>query len=354
MKNVIEISVEGKPFHVGKVYGEHAKGLILKNIETYKTIFLHKYGLGWEKLVERAYDGVEEVLSFNSDAIEFMKGIAEGADVPFNDILVLNYRYEIIFSERSSCTSIGFSNGENTFIAQNWDLYAGIESNVVNLRYRVSGGPKVFTQVEAGALTHRGLNSEGIGLCINALRAKDDGGKLGIPIITVLGWSILNCTRLSKIFELVKDAKRSSSINFLLAEKDFIIDLELTSKDFEYIGVDDDGVIVHTNHFISYRFRRLNAGLKGLSGDTFIREMRAKQLIRKMSFPLNVERVKEIFRDHFDYPSSICRHVNGQGDDSISKIKTLGSIILETCKKMYHYTIGNPCKSEYITGKTFS
>ncbi len=354
MENVVEISVEGKPFHVGKVYGEQVKGLISKNIKTYKTIFLHKYGLGWEKLIERAYDGVEEVSSFNSDAIEFMKGIAEGAGVPFNDILVLNYRYEIIFSERSSCTSIGFSNGEDTFIAQNWDLYAGIEANVVNLRYRISGGPTVFTQVEAGALTHRGLNSEGIGLCINALRSKDDGGKLGVPAITVLGWSILNCTRLSKVFELVKDAKRSSSINFLLAKKDFIIDLELTPKDFEYIEVDDDGIIVHTNHFISDRFRGLNAGLKGLSGDTFVREIRAKQLIRKMGSQLNVEVVKEIFRDHFDYPSSICRHVNGQDDDSISKIKTLGSTILETCKNIYHYTIGNPCKNEYITGKTFS
>ncbi|MEM2949529.1 MAG: C45 family peptidase [Nitrososphaeria archaeon] len=353
MGKVIEISVEGKPFHVGKVYGEIAKDLISKNIETYKRIFLHKYGLGWEKLVEKACKGAEEVSSFNADAIEFMRGIADGAGVSLNDVLVLNYRYEIIFSEKSSCTSIGFSNDEDTFIAQNWDLYAGIEANVVNLRYRINGGPTVFTQVEAGALTHRGLNSEGIGLCINALRSKNDGGKLGVPAITVLGWSILNCRRFSRIFELVKDAKRNSSINFLLAKKDFIVDLELTPDDFEYIEEDDNGIIVHTNHFISDRFRRLNAGLKGLSGDTFVREIRARQLIRKLNYLLNVENVKEIFRDHFDYPSSICRHLDGTGDDSISKIKTLGSTIFETCKNICHYTVGNPCENEYITSKTF-
>lgn len=353
MERVIEIDVEGKPFHVGKIYGERAKELISKNIEAYKIIFLRKYGLGWEKLVEKALEGVVEVSSFNADAVEFMKGIAEGAGVSFNDILVLNYRYEILFSKKSSCTSIGFLNGEDTFIAQNWDLYAGIQENVVNLRYKINGGPTVFTQVEAGALTHRGLNSEGIGLCINALRSKDDGGKLGVPAITVLGWSILNCRRFSKIFELVKDAKRNSSINFLLAKKDFIVDVELTPKDFEYIEADDNGIIVHTNHFISDRFRGLNAGLKGLSGDTFVREIRAKQLIRKLNYSLNVENVKEIFRDHFDYPSSICRHIDESGNDSILKIKTLGSTIFETCKNICHYTIGNPCKSEYITNKTF-
>ncbi|MCX8189238.1 MAG: C45 family peptidase [Nitrososphaeria archaeon] len=354
MGKIIEISAEGKPFHIGKVYGERSRELISKNIETYKTIFLHKYGLEWKKLVEKAYKSMEEISSFNADAIEFMKGIADGSGISFNDILVLNYRYEIIFSERSSCTSIGFLNGENTFIAQNWDLYAGIEDNTVNLRYRISGGPTVFTQVEAGALTHRGLNSEGIGLCINALRSKEDGGKLKVPAITVLGWSILNCRKFSKIFDLVKDVKRNSSINFLLAKKDFIVDLELTPKDFEYIEVDDNGIVVHTNHFISYRFKELNADLKGLSGDTFVREIRAKQLIRKLNHSLNIENVKEIFRDHFDYPSSICRHIDETVDqDSISKIKTLGSTILETCKNICHYTIGNPCKSDYITSKTF-
>lgn len=354
MEKVVEVSVEGKPFHVGKVYGEKAKELISKNIETYRTIFLKKYGLGWEKLVEKAYEGLEEISSFNYDAVEFMKGIAEGAGVPFDNVLVLNYRYEIIFSERSSCTSIGFTNREETFIAQNWDLYAGIEANVVNLRYKVNGGPTVFTQVEAGGLTHRGLNSEGIGLCINALRSKEDGGKLGIPVITVLGWSILNCKRFSKIFELVKDAKRNSSINFLLAKRDFIVDLELTPKDFDYIEADDNGIIVHTNHFISDRFRGLNSGLKGLSGDTFVREIRAKQLIRKLNNTLNIENVKEIFRDHFDYPSSICRHIDEPRDyNTISKIKTLGSTIFETCKNICHYTIGNPCKGEYVSTKTF-
>jgi len=354
MEKVLEIVAEGKPFNVGKVYGEAAKGLILKNIGLYRTIFLKRCGLSWEKVLEKVSEGAEEISSYSVDAVEFMKGISEGSGVPFNDILALNYRYEIIFSQRVSCTSIGFSNGEDTFIAQNWDLYGGIEENVVNLRYKIDGGPTVFTQVEAGALTHRGLNSEGIGLCINALRSKEDGGRLGVPAITVLGWSILNCRRLSRVFELVKDARRSSSINFLLAEKDLVLDLELTPKDFEYIEVDDNGVIVHTNHFASGRFRGLNAEIRGLSGDTFVRELRARQLIKKMDYSLNVESVKEIFRDHFDYPSSICRHAEeAVGEDLSLKIKTVGSTILETCRSRLHYTVGNPCRREYTLVKIF-
>lgn len=353
MGRVVEVAAEGKPFHVGEVYGEAAKDLILKNVELYRRIFLLKCGLSWDRVLEKAAEGVEEISSYNVDAVEFMRGVSEGSGVSFNDILALNYRYEIVFSQRVSCTSIGFSSDDGTFIAQNWDLYGGIEENVVNLRYRVNGGPTVFTQVEAGALTHRGLNSEGFGLCINALRSKEDGGRLGVPAITVLGWSILNCRRLSKVFELVKDARRSSSINFLLAKRDLILDLELTPKDFEFIEADEHGVIVHTNHFVSSRFRGLNAGVGSLSGDTFVRELRARQLIRKLDYTLNAENVKEVFRDHFDHPSSICRHVGEDGGEAGLKIKTVGSTIFETCRGRVHYTTGNPCEGSYTVIKVF-
>jgi len=312
-------------------------------LKTYKIILQEASGLSWNKLKEMSKKGLEEIKSFNDKAIEVMNGIADGAKLPFEDILILNYRYELLFSKTHSCTSIGVQSDSLTLAAQNWDLNKEIEKGIVNLEFKIDNNPKVFTQVEAGSLAHRGLNSEGIALCINALRSKEDGHELGVPLVSVLSWSILNSKNLTEAFDLIEDSRRSSSINFLMTKQDLLIDVEITPSDTEYIEPNEHGLIVHTNHFLCERFKNLGRNIPPCS---WSRELRANYLVKKLGYKIGIEEVESIFRDHYDYPYSICRHPSGEQGLS-GATKTLVSTLIDINKSECYYTIDNPCLSEY-------
>ena len=341
------IKAYGTPHQAGSIYGRQARDKILKNIAKYKAILQSTHSQGWEKLREKTKKGSEEIRTYNEEAYQVMEGIAEGSGAPLEDIMVLNYRYELLFSSKSSCTSLGISSKDLSLIAQNWDLYQAIEDGIVNLEYKVNADPKVFTQVEAGSLAHRGLNSDGLALCINALRSKDDRQELAVPLISVVGWSILNSNNLTKAFDWIQNARRSASINFMVAKHDLIVDIEITPREFDYIEPDDHGQIVHTNHFLCDRFKNLEGNISPCS---WTRLLRANQLVKDLRREQSVEKTKLILRDHFDYPYSICRHVTGEPGIAGTS-KTLASTIIDTSRFEVHYTIGNPCLSEYRTVK---
>ncbi|MGQ9780962.1 MAG: hypothetical protein ACUVQ8_01735, partial [Nitrososphaeria archaeon] len=80
------------------------------------------------------------------------------------------------------------------------------------------------------------------------------------------------------------------------------------------------------------------------------RLLRANQLVKDLKHEWNIENLKRILRDHFDYPYSICRHVADEPRIARAS-KTLASTIIDTCSFQVHYTIGNPCLNEYRTIK---
>jgi len=342
-KDTPTIKAYGNPYQVGLIYGEKGKEKILMNMESYKRILKEANGLSWSKLKEISEKGLEEIKSFNDKAVEVMRGIADGAKLKFEDVLILNYRYELLFSKTHSCTSIGIQSDSLTLVAQNWDLNKEIEKGIVNLEFKIDNNPKVFTQVEAGSLAHRGLNSEGIALCINALRSKEDGRKLGVPLVSVLSWSILNSKNLTKAFDLIQESRRSSSINFLIAKQDLLLDVEITPSDTEYIEPNEHNLIVHTNHFLCERFKNLG---RYISPCSWSRELRTNYLVKKLGYKIGIKEIENIFRDHYDYPFSICRHPSGEPGLS-GESKTLASTLIDIKKSECYYTIGNPCLSEY-------
>src|SRR5947209_19922885 len=55
--------------------------------------------------------------------IEEMRGLAEGAEVDFESVLALNVRTEIAYGMfNDGCTAFSWREGEESFLAQNWDV----------------------------------------------------------------------------------------------------------------------------------------------------------------------------------------------------------------------------------------
>ena len=77
---VIELS--GTPFERGKAYGMTVKEAVRKNIAFYKMIFKTFSNISWEKAMATSKKFLPYIEKFCPGAVEEMKGVASGADLP--------------------------------------------------------------------------------------------------------------------------------------------------------------------------------------------------------------------------------------------------------------------------------
>lgn len=83
------IEIKGEAFDRGIQYGQKAKKYISKAIKLYKGKTI-KDNTGWEKLVTFILKFVKIINKYDNETIEEIRGIAEGSNFKFEEILFLN------------------------------------------------------------------------------------------------------------------------------------------------------------------------------------------------------------------------------------------------------------------------
>ena len=173
-----QIQVSGDPYERGRQYGAQAEKRIRRSLAMYDRIFESYAGWDWATVTEHAQDYVPAIESYRGHLLEEMRGIADGADLVWEDVLALNVRTEVMFAAVAraaarECTALvalpQSTTAGHTLLAQNWDWKPEAADNLVVLEARPDSGPSFVTVVEAGLLAKTGLNSAGIGLVTSAL-----------------------------------------------------------------------------------------------------------------------------------------------------------------------------------------
>ena len=125
------------------------------------------------------------------------------------------------------------------------------------------------------------------------------------------------------------------------------VDIEIENEEFDVL-YPKDGIIVHTNHFISSRLPilpRKDMGKRKFT-DSFVRLGRADKLLRKKGSEISEEDIKAVLTDHVEYPSSICRHDDEKLEKGL-RMGTVFSMIINLTKGEILFCKGNPCELEY-------
>lgn len=237
-------------------------------------------------------------------ALEEMLGIAEGAGVSLEDIVMLNARYDLGRSrdpfrrpknasatadaiptdridiapehddDSNECSSAYFSpkNTANSdaITAQNWDMSAHLYLADTILYLEVHPDPSEnlpsLFLTEAGQMDRSGMNSAGLGVTANSLMSTDDycpipyrnadGEFVDVNIKPVLPMSLLRrkfleCTCLAEALIAVNNSPRHVSNNLTVSTcEGFALCLEITPDRIYKVFQDiDDQYLVHTNHF---------------------------------------------------------------------------------------------------------
>jgi isopenicillin-N N-acyltransferase-like protein len=352
------ISVKGKPFDCGLQHGSQVRELVRKNVDLYFNLWSAMWGAKRPEVLEKCRQFIPIIGEYDADIMEELQGLAKGADLSLEEIIALNTRYELLWGEkvarqfgRDGCTSMAalpwVTENGHTLVGQNWDMAPVHFDFAIILEVEQEGKPKVVLGTEAGVIGQKGMNSAGLGLCVNCLVSNLDRFEPSTPFfIAVRG--ALNAENFTRSLQAILGTKISVSGNILIAHRDGeAIDLEVTPEDVGIVHA-EDGILTHSNHFLAFTNRAdLKDLFKRYAPSTLFRYHRARRLLEPDKGHIGIESFQRVFRDHFSYPDSICWHVNPR-DNELSQINTVNSVIMDLEEGSVYITEGNPCQHEYV------
>ena len=269
-------------------------------------------------------------------------GVATGANVPYLSILAMNVRTEIAFGlATDGCTAISWNANQSSFLAQNWDWHEEQQQNLINLNISLKGKPAISMITEAGIIGKIGLNSRGVGVCLNAIKVR------GVTYQRLpCHLALRTCLESLSAEEAVATLERAgvaSACHILVADAESAIGLECSHIDIERL-TPEQGVLTHTNHYI-----KPHHGVVDLMAlkDSPTRFKRLDQLVQKQTERFNntrsvaLEDIRSLLKDEEGYPTAICR---SRTDDN--PLATLFNIVMDLKNRRAEIVVGKPSSGE--------
>ena len=185
--------------------------------------------------------------------LDEVRGIADGAEVPFDDIYVFQLADEIWsmgkWAIKHKCTAISVNRRGNqpTMVAQTMDIPGFYQKYPTLLRVKYENGPTQMVLTCPGLIGVNGMNSSGVAVCCNTLLQLKPSLK-GIPCLFVVR-GVLENENLNEAESWLKKIPHAVGQNYTLGDRN-------ESRAFECSAVSkkrfrptsDADFTYHTNH----------------------------------------------------------------------------------------------------------
>jgi len=356
-----------KPFPFLKAVGTHYEigqqiGVAFDYlIKKYINIIIGSLSLSLKTTKSRVSLFIPSIKKHCPHLMEEIRGMADGAGISLEEALIPNIRSGINLDFVGGCSAyvIGkkVTADGKVLIGQNQDLPPQMQELGVVLHLAPEGENQILMWTFAGLLGYHGINDAGLAFFANSLPQPPQYTPY-LPEEIQPGYLtkrlMLENQSIDGVLNLFDKFNPYPSpfgpANYVMCDRHRIVDIELGAGEYALINDQGKGYIAHTNHYISDKLAYLNRyTLPSLPRtphevDSIPRLKRFNKLLEDQTELLNLENLKIILRDHYNYPRSICRHSSENGN-----CVTVVSIIAEPERKRMHLCPGNPCEGTYYT-----
>ena len=329
-KELDVLEVKGTPLEMGRQHGEAKRELIKQIIVDLREALCFQpftgSGLSEQALMQEVRTYIPPMEAWAPRITDEIRGISQGADVSYEDAFMLLISFAtggmllkavdwrtpqkyIAPAAQGGCTCFAVlsdvtADGE-TLIGQTVDWYPHFAKYWFVLKAKPDKGPSILAATVAGLIpVGTGVNSAGISVNYNFLATPK--AQYGVESLAI-GRVLLEQERLGDCIAYAINAPRANAWGWLIADENEAFVMEVTSTDAEVFSA-EDGILVHSNCFITSRFKAEgDLGLL-LLPDSAIRLAHLKRLLKKKSGQITLDYIKECYTDHEDFPTSICRH----------------------------------------------
>lgn len=355
------VDVSGTPHARGVQHGRAVPERVAGGVALYRAQ-LGRRGLDEATIRHLAQSMLPIIEAYDASYLEEMRGIAEGAGVSLEDVVMVNCRTEMLFgyadlkgkadatsapttdaapSEDGDCTGLlvlpARSATGRLMHAHNWDWRQECVDTGIVLRIRSNnGGPDMLTFTEAGALARHGFNTHGVSLTGNSLTCDEDFRKgPGVPLV-LLRRRILEATNLATAMKSVWASKRYCANNMILAQATGNdgsgISLE-TSPGEIFWTLPENDLLVHANHWMSPSavMKLRDPGLPQRP-DSIYRQHRVENALDRVEGRIDWSHVKAALADEFGKPDGVLRTPKPADFSSISA--TVATTLMDAANRV--------------------
>ncbi|MEP0804019.1 MAG: hypothetical protein HRF47_00900 [Chloroflexota bacterium] len=331
------IEARGTHREVGRQIGEQCKERIQSMFAGLRDEL--PPGVTWEAMLNQSRVYLAHSRAVYPQYIEELEGIAEGADVSFDEVFLTMCEELWESFAWHGCTDMaarGKATADgSTLIAHTNDLLPKTEAMLVLLKVQAGDEPEYLGVSVGGIAISAGYNAAKISLTGNQLDSNDV--RPGVPRLLVVR-AILGSRTLSEAMSHCLLPTRASSYNNVIADgSGEVYSMEGSATDMEAIYIKDD-VMAHANHYIAPSMRRFERD-RSVIASSIIRQNRAEYLLRQNYGKLTPELFRALLADHAGYPASICKHG--------AETQTVFSIIIQVESLKSWIGRGHACETEY-------
>ena len=215
------------------------------------------------------------------------------------------------------------------------------QANLIALHIKRNSEPSISQITEAGILGKIGLNSAGVGVCLNAIRAKGvDFNRL--PAHLALRAALDSHSKAEAVARLEKSGVAAAA-HILIADATGGTSMECSFLDVVKMEM-RDGRIAHSNHFLVPHAPGVTDPLPLLdSKERMVRATELLALASELEKPLTMQTMERILEDEKGLPGAINRM-----SSSASPSATLFSIVMELTTKTASVKIGRPTQCQGV------
>ncbi len=339
------MSLEGSSHEIGVQHGKKLRELIAAYYSYCHTTLSDVP----EDSVKKTLSSVEGGLRKGyPEALEELQGIAEGAGLSYEDVLLMNFASEVRSQMPSGCTMFS-AVGEaaetgQPVMGKTRDMASQIYFPFqIAMNIRASGRFRVFlAEAFSGmAVTGCGLNEHGLAVTLSIIMSVEDADDtVGVQRAFLARLVLEQCRDVEEALAVFsKNDLAYQGANFLICDATGGCALIEKSHRHQAVIRPAKGVIASTNHFTSPKMSKFGKTAGQSSKD---RLTRMETLLKSSWGSIDFETAKRFLRDHAHGldGNSICRH-------TLTRANTVQAYILEPGSKSVFIADGHPCMNRF-------
>jgi len=357
-------------YQIGTQLERSIKVNYLNQIRHYKEMS----GYDFTQWVESCKKYIPLVQKYTPHTYAELCGMADGAKMPFEQILALTSAYELAVTGGNiadKCT--GFS------VAGNYTDNGGAICGQTNdedfsewipyldavLRHKASDGPSALIYTHPGIAAYMGMNDAGISILWQYI---DNGERaFGVPTNCIIR-EVLFYSELDDVINFLNEVPHAIPNHYLITHKNqgkasvecypsgVFVKKSLTNichannilTPEKINGCDKKNPLIYRNPFSVSEMEKeaYEGALNGIDGVlewSYVRYDTICKLVDANKGKINVDIAKQFLSDHTHEPFSICSHPNFVN----TRWKTLASIVFDMEQAHMHIAFGSACETDF-------
>lgn len=253
-QSIKQFEIAGSHFEVGLAIGEHFAEQIHQSLNSYeffqqKLLPYHRTGVGQA----RTQDFIKLNRSRYPDYVAELEGMAQGADRPFEDMLLLNlrgeYRDYFYQFEPYGCADYAALTENTALIGHNEDGAPEFRKNMYLVRAGVTGKPAFTALSYPGFLCGNafGFNDQGICFSVDNVRPIYRQAGLGRHFVAR---SLLEAESMADAIERVTVSGQASGFHYTIGSVTERRIVSVETSPIQHSVREIKGSYFHTNHYL--------------------------------------------------------------------------------------------------------